>query len=81
MAIGIDQASVHQELTGKGRVTQLLKERIDLLAPQRPSPAMSTCCPCSPALGAAGPVTRERAIHRGIRNQMIAMDSPAFERG
>ena len=36
MAIGIDQASVHQELTGKGRVTQLLKERIDLLAPQLP---------------------------------------------
>jgi hypothetical protein len=32
-------------LTGKGRVTQLLKERIDLLAPQLPSPAMSTCCP------------------------------------
>ena len=36
MAIEIDQASVHQALTGKGRVTQLLKERIDLLAPQRP---------------------------------------------
>jgi hypothetical protein len=36
LAIGVDQASIHQELTGQSRVTQLLQERIDLLTPQRP---------------------------------------------
>ena len=36
LAIGIDQTSVHQELTGKGRVTQLLQECINLLTSQRP---------------------------------------------
>jgi hypothetical protein len=36
LAIGIDQASIHQELTGKSWITQLIQERIDLLTPKRP---------------------------------------------
>ena len=36
--------------------------------------------PLFTALGAAGPTARARAIHRGINDHMIAMDSYAFER-
>jgi len=36
LAIGVDQASIHQKLTGHSRVAQLLQERIDLLTPQLP---------------------------------------------
>ncbi|MFN9570398.1 MAG: DODA-type extradiol aromatic ring-opening family dioxygenase [Cyanobacteriota bacterium] len=36
--------------------------------------------PLFTALGAAGPEARARAIHRGISDHVIAMDSYAFER-
>lgn len=36
--------------------------------------------PLFTALGAAEPEARARAIHRGISDHMIAMDSYAFER-
>ena len=36
--------------------------------------------PLFTALGAAGPTARAQAIHRGINDHMIAMDSYAFER-
>jgi len=36
--------------------------------------------PLFTALGAAGPTARARALHCGISDHMIAMDSYAFER-
>ena len=83
---GIDTSSA-QRLSGwvaeqlsAGQVEALLHYRQQHPDALRAHPRDEHLLPLFTALGAAGPTARARAIHRGISDHMIAMDSYAFGR-
>jgi 4,5-DOPA dioxygenase extradiol len=67
------------EQLSAGLVWALLHYRQQHPDALRAHPRDEQLLPLFTALGAAGP-TAPRAIHRGISDHMIAMDSYAFER-
>ena len=70
---------VHAQLSG-GQVEALLHYRQQHPDARQAQPRDEHLLPLFSALGAAGEGARARAIHRGIRDHVIAMDSYAFER-
>jgi 4,5-DOPA dioxygenase extradiol len=68
------------EQLSAGQVEALLHYRQQHPDALRAHPRDEHLLPLFTALGAAGPTARGRAIHRGISDHMIAMDSYAFER-
>lgn len=70
------------EQLSAGLVEALLHYRQQHPDALRAHPRDEHLLPLFTALGAAGPTARARAlaIHRGISDHMIAMDSYAFER-
>ncbi|SBO43114.1 dioxygenase [Cyanobium sp. NIES-981] len=70
---------VDAQLSG-GQVEALLHYRDCQPDAEQAQPRDEQLLPLFTALGAAGPEARARAIHRGIRDHVIAMDSYAFER-
>jgi 4,5-DOPA dioxygenase extradiol len=63
-----------------GQVEALLHVRQQHPDARQAHPRDEPLVPLFTALGAAGPEARARAIHRGISDHVIAMDSYAFER-
>lgn len=70
---------VDEQLSG-GQVKALLHYRQVQGDALRAQPRDEHLLPLFTALGAAGPEARGRAIHRGISDHVIAMDSYVFER-
>ena len=70
---------VHAQMTAR-HTDALLHYRQTQPAGTRAHPRDEHLLPLFTALGAAGPEARARAIHRGISDHVIAMDSYAFER-
>ncbi|MFU8886958.1 MAG: dioxygenase [Cyanobacteriota bacterium] len=70
---------VHAQLSC-GQVEALLRYRECQPDARQAQPRDEHLLPLFSALGAAGEGARARAIHRGIRDHVIAMDSYAFER-
>jgi 4,5-DOPA dioxygenase extradiol len=70
---------VDEQLSG-GQVEPLLHYRQRHPDAERSHPRDEHLLPLFTALGAAGERARAGAIHRGIRDHVIAMDSYAFER-
>lgn len=70
---------VDAQLSG-GQVEALLHYRQRQPDAERAQPRDEHLLPLFTALGAAGERARARAIHRGISDHVIAMDSYAFER-
>jgi 4,5-DOPA dioxygenase extradiol len=68
------------EQLSAGQVEALLHYRQQHPDALRAHPRDEHLLPLFTALGAAGPTARGRAIHRGISDHMIALDSYAFER-
>ncbi|MFO7628884.1 MAG: hypothetical protein R6W06_05090 [Prochlorococcaceae cyanobacterium] len=70
---------VDAQLSG-GQMEALLHYRQQHPDARQAQPRDEHLLPLFTALGAAGPEARSRAIHRGISDHVIAMDSYAFER-
>ncbi len=68
------------EQLSAGQVEALLHARQQHPDALRAHPRDEHLLPLFTALGAAGPAARARAIHRGISDHVLAMDSYAFER-
>ena len=68
------------EQLSAGQVETLLHYRQQHPDARQAHPRDEHLLPLFTALGAAGPEARARAIHRGISEHVIAMDSYAFER-
>ena len=68
------------EQLSAGLVEALLHYRQQHPDALRAHPRDEHLLPLFTALGAAGPEAHSRAVHRGISDYVIAMDSYAFER-
>jgi 4,5-DOPA dioxygenase extradiol len=68
------------EQLSSGQVEALLHVRQQHPDARQAHPRDEQLLPLFTALGAAGPEARARAIHRGISDHVIAMESYAFER-
>jgi 4,5-DOPA dioxygenase extradiol len=68
------------EQLSSGQVEALLHYRQQHPDARQAQPRDEHLLPLFTALGAAGPTARAQVIHRGISDNVIAMDSYAFER-